>query len=370
MKIGIDCRFWFQTGVGRYVRNLVINLGKLDKKNQYVLFASGQDYENIKFQISNLKYKNFEIVKVNIKWHSLAEQIMFPRILNKQNLDLVHFPYFSHPIFYNKPFVVTIHDLIINHFPTGKASTLPASVYVLKWLGYRKVLSHAVKKSKKIIVPLEFVKNDLSRTLNVPKDKIVVTPEGFDPEIKDSKLSANPYSLPPKYFLYVGNAYPHKNLEKLIEGFYKAKLDDMNLVFVGKDDFFYKRLEKEKFRNLIFLHDVSDIELYHLYSNSIAAVSATLMEGFGLLPLEAFGAGTIPVISKIPAFSEVCGESAIYFNPQDPDDIAAKLVEASNLSKEQRRRLIEKGKKLLSKFSWEKMAAQTLKVYESSLSLR
>jgi len=397
MKIGIDCRFWSQTGVGRYTRNLVLELQKIDKKNQYVLFVLPQDYDEVKSLITN---PSSLIIKTNVKWHSLAEQIKFPSLLKKYNLDLVHFPYFSHPIFYNRPFVVTIHDLIINHFPTGKASTQPMSLYVLKWLGYQRVLRHAVKKSKKIIVPLQFVKNDLSRTLGVSKDKIEVTPEGFDLAISKGKISKeieDATKIP--YFLYVGNAYPHKNLEKLIEGFYKSfplmqsskesngaingSYIDISynsrasssaesgqtsmvpkLVLVGKDDYFYKRLEKKKFPNLIFLHNVSDSELYHLCNNSIAAVSASLMEGFGLLPLEAFGCRTIPVVSNIPAFREVCGDTAIYFNPQDADDIAKKLIEVSKLSKDKRENLIKKGKEILPKFSWSKMAKQTLGIYE------
>ena len=186
MRIGIDCRFWSQTGVGRYTRNLVLELQKIDKKNQYVLFVLPQDYDEVKSLITN---PSSLIIKTNVEWHSLAEQIKFPSLLKKYNLDLVHFPYFSHPILYNRPFVVTIHDLIINHFPTGKASTQPMSLYVLKWLGYQRVLRHAVKKSKKIIVPLQFVKNDLSRTLGVSKDKIEVTPEGFDLAISKGKIS-------------------------------------------------------------------------------------------------------------------------------------------------------------------------------------
>lgn len=369
MKIGIDCRFWSQTGVGRYTRNLIIELNKLDKKNDYVLFVRSEDFNEIKSMVNLPRSKaggQWSMVRCNIKWHSIAEQILFPAVLNRHELDLVHFPYFSHPIFYNKPFVITIHDLIINHFPTGKASTLPLPVYVLKLLAYQKILKHAVKKSKKIIVPLEFVKNDLVRTLNVPQSKIEVIPEGFDENIKQSKNQNTKYHMPnTKYLLYVGNAYPHKNLIKLIEGFYKANLKNVNLVMVGKDDYFYKQLEKKKFRNLIFLHDVADSELFHLYSNSIAAVSASLMEGFGLLPLEAFGSGTIPVISNIPSFREVCGGSAIYFNPQDADDIAQKLIEASKLSKEKRKEMIDEGKEIVKKFSWSKMAKQTLRAYNS-----
>ena len=129
MKIGIDIRLWNQTGVGRYIRNLVLNLAEIDKKNGYVLFARSEDFQSIKSEIKN---PNWKLVKADIKWHSISEQINFPSILNKENLDLVHFPYFSVPIFYNKPYVLTIHDLIIDHFPTGKASTLFLPFYYFK----------------------------------------------------------------------------------------------------------------------------------------------------------------------------------------------------------------------------------------------
>lgn len=368
MKIGIDCRLWSQTGVGRYIKNLVLELANIDNKNEYVLFVRSEDFDQVKSSVSNSR---FSIIKVNVKWHSLKEQILFPRLLNKCNLDIIHFPYFSVPIFYNKPFVVTIHDLIINHFPTGKASTMPLTLYALKWLSYQVVLNHALKKSKKIIVPLEFVKNDLIRTLKVPKEKIEVATEGFDIAISKGEASKEILKITKNpYFIYVGNAYPHKNLEKLIEGFYKANLKNINLIFVGKDDYFYKRIEKEKFRNIIFLHDVTDSQLFYLYSNSIAAVSASLMEGFGLLPLEALSCGTIPVISNIPAFNEVCFDAAIYFKPEDANDIADKLKKAFNLRKTDREKIMEKGKNLAKKFSFSQMAKETLKIYESSAGLR
>src|ERR1035437_5626990 len=112
MRIGIDARLWEQTGVGRYIRNIIANLQKIDKKNHYVLFIRSQDLESVSAQVKN---KNWEIVETNIKWHSLSEQVQFPLVLNKAKLDLVHFPYFSVPILYKKPYVVTIHDLIIDH---------------------------------------------------------------------------------------------------------------------------------------------------------------------------------------------------------------------------------------------------------------
>lgn len=364
MTIGIDGRLWNQTGVGRYIRNLVSNLVEIDKKNQYVLFVQRQDVD----QVRSIVNGQWSIVECDIRWHSIAEQLQFANILNGQNLDLVHFPYFSHPISYNRPFVVTIHDLIINHFSTGRASTLPLPFYYLKRFGYQKVLDHAVKNARKIIAPLNCIKDDIITTLRVPDDKIVVTVEGFDSSIAKGEVSEkileetkNPY------FLYVGNAYPHKNLERLIEGFEKLNSDKEKLLLVGKEDFFYKRLRKKKYPNISFLYNVTDAELFSLYSHSVAAVTASFMEGFGLLPLESFGTGTIPVVSNISAFKEVCIDSAIYFDPNDANDIAKKLKFVLNLNKEEREKIITGGQKLLKRFSWRKMAEETLEVYQTSI---
>src|SRR3989344_7264399 len=117
MKIGIDVRLWNETGVGRYTRNLIKELQKLDQKNEYVLFVLEKDVSSIRYFVSN---KNWKITIANIRWHSVDEQIKFSQILSNEKLDLVHFPYFSVPVFYSGKFVVTIHDLIINHFSTGE----------------------------------------------------------------------------------------------------------------------------------------------------------------------------------------------------------------------------------------------------------
>lgn len=368
MIIGLDVRLWNQTGVGRYIRNLVENLQKIDNKNDYVIFARSEDLSNIKSKIIK---PNWKIVVTNIRWHSLKEQIDLPKILNKENLDLVHFPYFSVPIFYNKPFVVTIHDLIMHHFPTGKASTLPFPFYTAKKIGYQKVINHAVSKSRRIIVPLNAVKNDLIKSLNVPEDKIAVTYEGVDINISSQKSGfKNEYG---KYFMYVGNAYPHKNLDKLIEGFrtFQKNNKDVKLLLVGKDDFFYKRFEnKINDSSIIFLHDIPDDKLASLYKNAIAFVSASLMEGFGLPAIEAASNSCLNLLSDIPSFREVCDDTAVYFDPLDPNSIAKSMGEVFNNGKAFYEKKIEKADGRLSIFSWEKMAEQTLKIYESCFSLR
>lgn len=370
MKIGIDGRLWNETGVGRYIRNLVWELEKRDKKNNYILFVKNG------FKNEDLGFKNekWRIVETDVHWHSIDEQIRFPQILYQENLDLMHFPYFSLPVFYNKPFVVTIHDLIISHFPTGKASTLPYPLYRLKRIGYDFVIKHAIHKSQKIIVPLHAVKNDVIHMFNVPEEKIMVTYEG-SPDAKNQK-SKVPVTAQ-NYFLYVGNAYPHKNLEKLIEGFslFKKEINEtVNLVLVGKDDYFYKRLrakvEKEHLEGIVFKHNVSDEELFALYANAVAFVSPSHMEGFGLPPLEAMSTSCVTLLSDIPAFREVCEDAAYYFDPSSKESLKQQLQFVYNLDHKKKEEQVRKGLERVKIFSWKKMAEQTLNVYESSISIR
>lgn len=382
MRIGIDARLWMESGVGRYIRNLVKNLLLIDKKNEYVLFVLSKDYEEIKAELL-IKNDKWKIVKTDIKWHTLSEQLKFPSLLYKENLDLVHFPYFSVPVFYNKPFVITIHDLIINHFPTGTASTLPSYLYNLKLMGYNFIISEASKKTKKIITVSNATKKEIIEHLRVPEDKIEVTYEGVGKEFSNSNFQIPNNSqntkykiLNTKYFLYVGNAYPHKNLERLLEAFksLKFKYPDVSLVLVGKEDYFSKRL-KDKVKSvnidnkIIFYGEVKDSELINLYKNAKALIMPSLMEGFGLPLIEGMANKCTILCSDIEVFKEICKDAAFYFNPKDILDIVNKIEELYLNKEKDLEKRKEIGLERSKLFSWEKMARETLKIYESSISV-
>ena len=238
MRIGIDVRLCNESGVGRYIRNLVVNLAKIDKKNSYVIYVNNKDREEVEKVIN----KEWKVVSFNSAWHSLSEQIYFPRQLGKDNLDLVHFPYFSIPVFYRSPYVVTIHDLIPYHFATGNASTLPLWLYGFKILAYRFVINSAARNAKKIIAVSNFTKDDIIDNLKVNKRNLEVVYEGAD----DFKSEAKEDSSMGKYFLYVGNVYPHKNADKLIKAFeaFNKKNPQYYLIFAGREDTFYKTFRK------------------------------------------------------------------------------------------------------------------------------
>lgn len=172
----------------------------------------------------------------------------------------------------------------------------------------------------------------------------------------------SPMNLPKDYALYIGNAYPHKNLEFLIKSWDKIALP---LVLAGGRSVFYDRLKKPiKNPNIILVGHVENLD--QLFKNSKIFVFPTLMEGFGLPPLEAMKHGVPVLCSDIPVLHEVLGDAAIYFNPKDPIDLKKKLVYALA----NRKKLIAAGKVQVKKYSWEKMARETLKVYESCASIR
>lgn len=170
-------------------------------------------------------------------------------------------------------------------------------------------------------------------------------------------MSSSPMNLPKTYALYIGNAYPHKNLEFLIRNWEGISVP---LVIAGGRSIFYDRLEKLiTSKKIIHLGYVDD--LTELYKHAAVFVFPTLMEGFGLPPLEAMKHGVPVICSDIPVLHEVLGDAAIYFNPKDPNDLKKKLVYALA----NRKKLITAGKGQVKKYSWEKMAMETLEVYMS-----
>lgn len=158
-----------------------------------------------------------------------------------------------------------------------------------------------------------------------------------------------------KYFLYVGNAYPHKNLEMLIRA---ASRVAARIIFVGRDDYFYRRLH-------IKPKKVTDEELSNLYEHAEALVFPSRMEGFGLPALEALAHGCPVIASDIPVFHEILGDIPKYFDPHDEEA----LVECLKNPPLRSQSFQEKAAKVVRTYSWQKMAKKTLSVYETCLCL-
>jgi glycosyltransferase involved in cell wall biosynthesis len=359
MNIGIDARLWYESGVGRYIRNLVKGLDEKKLKNHtFTIFLNPKAYRLINFESPN-----FKKIESTISWHSFSEQIRFKMELEKENLDLIHFPYFSYPIFYKKPFVITIHDLIIDHFPTGMASSLPLPFYYAKRIGYQKIIRSAIKNAEHVIVPSNATKMELQSHYRAKNAKIDVIYEGFDQLISEN--SAKEPLVSKSYILYVGNAYPHKNIDMLLNAFSKLKDEiDVDLVCIGRKDFFYERLEKQEHERVHFLHNIDDSVLFEYYRHARFLIMPSLMEGFGLPILEAMSLSCPIVASNTKALVEVANDAAVYFDPKSLTDMCEVIKKVLGDDK-LRSSMCKKGIEQSKKFSWKKCIDQTIKVYEN-----
>ena len=376
MKIVIDARMYGieHTGIGRYVMELTQNLAKIDKKNDYTLILRNSYFKRLSLPI------NFKKIKGDFRQYSFSEQISLPKILKDENPDLVHFPHFNVPILYRGNYVVTIHDLLMHKQKGFEATTLTPIVYLIKRLGYRAVFDRAVKKPVKIIVPSESVKKELVDYYSLDPDKVSVTFEGVSDLSGGGAVTPllKKYGIETPYFIYTGNAYPHKNLKRLIEATISLNTErriKAHLVIVSARNFFVKKLEKlisemgagAFVKVLGFLPDK---EVGTLYRHSAAFVFPTLSEGFGIPGLDAMEVGTLVLASEILVLKEVYKEHAIYFNPFDFSSIARTMELALEIGAEAREERIAKARDFVKRYSWNKMAQETLKIYESCARLR
>ncbi|MDP2708451.1 MAG: glycosyltransferase family 1 protein [bacterium] len=372
-RIGIDARFYGPVGkgLGRYTQEITDNIVKLDRESEYVIFLRRENFND--FKTANPKVKK---VLADVAWYGWAEQILLPYYIWRERLDLMHFPHFNVPLACPIKFVVTIHDLILIRYPTIRATTLGPLKYKLKNLAYKIVIGAAIKRARKILAVSEFTKRDIIKQFGVAADKVVVTYEGvtqlpnpsFPRPLVLATSGKESGNYP--YLLYVGNAYPHKNLESLIKVFSRIKKNkpELNLILVGKDDYFYARLKKfaVRYDNVIFPGYLPDGELAELYANALAYVFPSFYEGFGLPPLEAMARGLPVASSDRSCLPEILGQAALYFNPDDPEDMKnkiLKIISDENLRADLRNR----GQAQIKKYSWTECAEQTLEVYREIL---
>lgn len=370
MKIGIDARMYGAgfTGIGRYTAELIGQLSKLDHENEYVLFMRKEAFDQ--FKCPNQRFKK---VLADFPHYSLGEQIGFNTILKKENLDLVHFTHFNAPILYNRPFVVTIHDLTLSFFPGKKMD---------KWihrLAYHVVIKMVTQNAKKIIAVSKNTQKDLIQTLHVPAEKIIVAYNGVSPQFGEIKPTSKPelkkkFDLEKPFFLYTGVWRDHKNVVGLIKAFAAFNQEvkhQYQLAITGAPSDTYhevpdtvKALNVQKEVRLVGL--VSEEDLNSLYKHALAYVFPSFYEGFGLPPLEAMQCGTPAVVSNTSCIPEVCGEgNALFFDPYDLKDMQAKLKEMAK-NEDLREALIKRGKERVKFFTWEKMAREILGVYKQN----
>ncbi len=345
MKIGIDISPLESghkvRGVGFYLHHLKESLTTFYPKHEYIFFTGSEPVD--------------------------------------PDITIIHYPYFD-PYFLTLPLikkhktVVTVHDLTPLVFP----SNFPAGYRgKFKWQFQR----FSLKQCNAIITDSYASKRDIITYTGIEEKKIhvVYLAAGNDFIVQEDKRAGKKklakYKLPDKYILYVGDATWNKNLPRLLEAIRKVNIP---LVMVGKtladttivttnpwnkDVLVTQKMARDN-KDIYLLGFVSADDLVTLYNNATVTVLPSLYEGFGLTILEAMSCGSPVVTTNKGSIPEVAGQAVRYVDPQSSDSMAEGLQEVF-LHENIQNTLREKGFEQIKKFSWQKTADETIRVYNS-----
>ena len=399
MIVGFDASRAFvnkKTGTENYSYQLLKALAKIDRKNKYIVYLRPKSLD------SAIAHFNDNFSFKEISWSRLWTQGGLALETFKEKLDVLFVPSHTLPVI-RKPglkTVVTVHDLGSEYLP---------SLHQVKQRIYLSFMQkHQLKTATKIIAVSKATKLDLVNKIGIEEKKIEVVYEGYDqklfkPVTNDLLInSLRQYQLEPKkYFLFVGTVQPRKNLERLIKAFArfleirgeKWELDTLksrsldfkkskhqyqkypishfknfSLIIAGSkgwlSDEIYELPKKLGIEGRVkFLGYVPDKDLPALYSGAKAFLFPSLFEGFGLPIIEAQACGAPVLTSSISSMSEVAGDTAILVDPYDIDSIRNGIIKI--MDQEVAKELTKKGFENIKRFSWEKCAKETLKVFSS-----
>lgn len=380
MHIVIDARIR-RASTGRPVAKLLEQLPGLESDFRYsVLLSPGDDWQppNRRFKALACKYPIFSLNP----W----QQISYARFLSRLSPSLVFFTLTGQqPLFYFGRQITFTHDLTM--FKYARRGRLPRWLHFLRLKGYRLLVWQAHRKAVRILVPSQYVRDAVARFHLFSSRKLVVVPEAA--EAASTEPPSRPASLPAmfdladrnagdenaaiSFILYVGSAFPHKNLRRLVEAFGQLAADrpKLCLVLAGRQEKYYRRLKRRAAASpagerIFFTNFVSESELNWLYQRAAAYVFPSLSEGFGLPGLEAMTHGCPVVSSNATCLPEIYGPAAHYFDPLDVADMAAKIGQVLS-DRRLRARLVTGGQQRVALYSWRRFARQTLAVMKEVL---
>ena len=356
MSFAIDARMQGHSGIGTYVSNLMPRLVASHRGSRIHLLGDSDALARLAWA----RDPRVSVVDCRSPIFSAREQLQLPRRIPAE-CSLFWSPQFNIPLLYRGRLLVTIHDVLHLAMPQFM-------VGVHRRLYARALLGAVRMKADAVICDSRFTADELMRLVGVPSARIEVIHLGVDEAWFGVDAGPRPHDKP--YFVFVGNVKAHKNIAGLVNAFRIAseKLPH-DLVIVGKKEGFVtgdRRVEgwaAQLGERVRFTGLVDDALLKRYVACAEALVLPSFYEGFGLPPLEAMACGCPAIVSRRASLPEVCGDAALYCDPDDAGDIAARMLEVAT-SRSARAGLRERGLAHARRFSWDKCARETLAVIE------
>jgi glycosyltransferase involved in cell wall biosynthesis len=372
MRIGIDLHMVndFMQGSRTYTYNLTQALLEIDPANDYYLYFKDKPNGLSKA----FKQPNVHIRRIVPTQRIIRLPISFPLKLYIDQIDVFHCQYMAPPIC-PTPYVVTLHDIL---HETNRE-------YYPKALGLfmRCFYPFCARKAAHVFTVSEYSKKQIIKRYRVPEERMTITYNAVSDEfhkINDRErilITCRKYKIHENYILFVGRLEPRKNIIGLIKAYHIIKQRNaasQKLVIAGMKDFMYKQIfnlvEKLKMtKEVIFTGRVDQGDLPLIYNGADLFVYPSFAEGFGLPPLEAMACGVPVVTSNTTSLPEVVGDAGIMIDPHDTHAIAHAMQSVLN-NPELRTTLIRKGLARSRRFSWQKVAEKTLRVYKEIFTKR
>ncbi len=375
MKIGINGfeavvpRFGFdyqglpnRVGSSEFCFRILLELEKLDKKNEYIIYLPGYPSSDFPAERSGWTYK---IIPSKPLW--TISGLTWEFIRRKPNLDVFFSPTHYSPPFISVPQVISILDVSYRYYPELFKKI---DLYKLAVWG-----EYSVKHAKRIVTISNSSKDDIIKMYKVDSKRVNVVYPGikeFNLESMTKEELHNKYNFTSPYLLFVGTLQPRKNIKRLVEAFSvvkKKNRSDLKLVIVGKRGWSYDEDLSSPAKygvedSVIILESVSNLDLPAFYKYAECLVLPSLYEGFGLPILEAMKYGCPVITSNISSMPEAGGEAALYVNPEKVDDIVDKIEKVLQDS-DLRNKMVEKGYEQIKNFSWSIAAEKTLSILEA-----